>query len=208
MTATTHPLTVAGDAVTHPFWSSRGGAAITVGGSLLLAATVVEWLLVAQDAAGLVPLFAALFVAAAVAHAVAMVPVAFGRHGSDGAVGRSALGKAGLIVFGLAFLANQLAYLVVAYFLPAQDDYSAFLALQTALGVVQFVALLAGAIVIVRAGVATGAARWSLLVLAVLSIVLNGIGQLSGDVDVVTVVHLVSTVAQIIAGIVYLRHRR
>ena len=191
----------------RPFWSTWSGAGIALGGALLLVATLLEWVLLREDAPGLVPVFAVLFLGSAVAHAAAMWPLAFGRRGDDGAVGRSVLGMVALVVFGLAFFANQVSYFVVAYGLPEQDDYTAFGLLQTVLGATQFVALLVGAIVIARAGVATGAARWSLLVLAVLSIGIGVTAQVSGDPDVVTVVYLVSTVAQIAAGVVYLRYR-
>lgn len=195
-------------ATARPFWSTWGGAGITLGGTFLLVATILEWVLANQDAPALVPVFAIFFLVSALAHAAAMVPVAFGRRGSDGAVGRSALGKAALLSFGLAFLINQVAYFVVAYTLPPQDDYSVFVSVQTVLGVIQFIGLLVGAIVIVRAGVATGAARWSLLALAIVSIAIQVIARLSGDFDVITVVYVLSTVAQIVAGVVYLRHRR
>ncbi|ROP50198.1 MULTISPECIES: hypothetical protein [unclassified Rathayibacter] len=195
-------------ATSRPFWSGAAGAGITVGGALLLLATVLEWHQAREGTAALVPAITVLLVVSTAAHAAAMLPLAFGRRGSDGAVAGSVLGKAALLVFGAAFLANQLSYLAAAYALPSQVDYAALGDFQLGAGVVQSAALLLGGVVIARRGVATGAARWALLVLATVSIVLGVSTRSADDLDALTALLLLSTVAQIVTGVVFLRHRR
>lgn len=189
---------------TRPVWGVGGGVAITLGGVLLLIATLVEVPLWAgeQPDPGLLGIFTVLFLGSTVAHAVAMIPLAGGRTGADGIVGASVVGRVALLGFGAVFLTSQTVYYVVTYALPPVDDYSGVLALTTVLGVGQLVLLLVGSIAIIRAGIATGAARWAFLALTCVAIVTGVVANAAETTEAATVALLCSTGAQIVVGLV------
>lgn len=183
-------------------WAIWGGSLITVGGALLFLATLVEVPLQEDASPALLGLFAALFLGSTVAHAVAMVPLSGGRTGADGIVGASLLGRLSLLGFGAVFLTSQTVYFVVTYALPPVDDYSGAVALTLALSVTQLLLLLVASIVIIRAGVATGAARWAFLALTVVAVVTGAVANSADSLAVGTVALLCSTGAQIVVGLV------
>lgn len=187
-----------------PIWARGGGAGILIGGVLLLAATVVEAFL--WDGADLITAFAALFLASTVAHALAMLPLALGSTGADGIAGGRMLGTVALLAFGAVFLLNQTLYFVTAYG-PSDGDGVDTSWLAPVLGATQLALLLTAAIVVVRAGRATGAARWALLALSVVAIVTGLTATAADDPAVITVALIASTVSQIVTGVVLLAHR-
>ncbi|WP_291036456.1 hypothetical protein [Herbiconiux sp.] len=201
--ATENPV---GQATTEvrPAWGLWGGSAITLGGALLFVATLIEVPLWQEETLnpGLLAVFTVLFLGSTVAHAVAMIPLSGGRTGSDGIVGRSLVGRVALLGFGAVFLTMQTVYYTVTYALPAADDYSGVLALTTVLGVVQLALLLIGSLVIIRAGVATGAARWAFLALTVVAIITGATANTTESTEIATVALLCSTGAQIVVGLV------
>ncbi|KQP53877.1 hypothetical protein [Agreia sp. Leaf283] len=201
-----------GRSTPRPAWSLWSGIGIATGGALLLIATLLEIPLLDDPNSGVLGLFAVTFLASTIIHAAAMVPLTGGATGDAGAVGRSLLGRFALLGFGGLFLTSQIVYFVVVYAMPAVDDYSGVLSLTTGLGLAQLVLLLVGSLVIVRAGVATGSARWALLALTVVAIVTGVVGNATDSTEVATSAHLVSTVTQIVVGIVFIaytpRHHR
>lgn len=190
-------------------WARGGGAGIALGGALLLAATVVEALV--WDGADLLGLFAALFITSVTVLAAAMLPLALGSTGANGITGGRMLGTIALLAFGAVFATNQMIYLVTTYGPSgaAGDDAgridTAWLA--PVLGALQLVLLLTAAIVVARAGTATGAARWALLALSLVAIVTGVVATFATDPAVTIVALISSTVAQVITGIVLLAHR-
>ncbi|MCC4908085.1 hypothetical protein [Microbacterium sp. cx-59] len=191
----------------HPAWARGGGGAIAVGGALLLAATVVEVPLWDDVAGPMLPLFTALFLASAVVHALAMLPLALGSTGADGVVGTPnrvtrMVGTVALLGFGAIFLLNQTLYYVTTYGAPDGAGYSTIAWFPPLLAGAQLVFLLAASIAVVRAGVATGAARWSLLALTIVAAIAGAVAGASGEVTVVTIALVSSCVAQIVVGAV------
>jgi hypothetical protein len=196
-----------GSAGARPVWGVWGGAAVLVGGTLLLAATLVEVAYWEGPNGGLLVVFAVLFLGSTVAHALSMIPLSGGRTGSDGIVGSSLVGRVALLGFGAVFLTSQTLYYTVTYALPEVDDYSGVLALSTALGAIQLLLLLVGAIEVVRAKVATGAARWAFLALSGVSILTGVIANGTESAEVAAVALLCSTGTQIVVGLVLLTAR-
>lgn len=186
----------------RPAWGVWGGGLITVGGTLLLIATLVEVPLQEDASGALLALFAVLFLGSAVAHALAMVPLSGGRTGADGIVGGSVVGRLALLGFGAVFLTSQTVYFVVTYALPPVDDYSGAFVLTLVLSVTQLLLLLVASLVVLRAGVAVGAARWALLALTVVAVVTGAVANAADSLAVATVALLCSTGAQIVVGLV------
>jgi len=186
----------------RPAWGVWGGAAVTVGGAMLLVATLVEIAYWEGPSTALLSVFTVLFLGSTVAHSLAMIPLSGGRSGSDGIVGSSLVGRVALLGFGALFLTSQTVYYTVTYALPEVDDYSGVLILSTALGAIQLVLLLVGAVVIVRAKVATGAARWAFLALSGMSILTGVIANGTDSAEVAAVALLCSTGTQIVVGLV------
>lgn len=191
----------------RPAWALWGGAAITTGGVFLFVATLLEVPLAENAEGGLLAVFTVLFLGSAVAHALSMIALSGGRTGSDGAIGASVLGRIALLGFGGVFLALQTVYYTVTYALPAVDDYSGVLVLSTVLAVAQLVLLLVGSLVIVRAGIATGAARWALLALTGVAAITGVVANATDSAEVATVALLCSTGAQIVVGLVFVMTR-
>ena len=205
MTATptmNETITAEGTTRRRPVWSLWGGIAVTVGGAMLLVATLVEVPLWEEGGSGLLGLFTVLFLGSTVVHALAMIPLSGGASGADGAVGSSWVGRAALLGFGAVFLTSQTVYYTVTYALPAVDDYSGVMALTAVLGIGQLLLLLVGSIVIVTARVATGAARWALLALTGVAVITGAVANGTDSAEVATVALLCSTGAQIVVGLV------
>lgn len=200
---TKHPAFAETDA---RVWARWGGGLITVGGLLLAAATVVEVGLRTEPAGPSLPLFAALFLSSAALLAAAMLPLALGTMAANGITGSRVRGTFALLGFGAVFFANQLVYYVMTYGTTLSADASAGW-LPLTLGIVQPVLLVVGAVGAVRAGVATGAARWALGALAAVVAVAGGIASASDDVAIVTIALMSSCVAQIVVGVVFLAAR-
>lgn len=158
----------ASDAATtgpRPRWPRTAGLLIVAGGALLTAATAIEITADVATESGPAIAFYLLFLTSTLAHVAAMVPLALGRGDGQGAVGASLVGKVALLGFGALFLANQSMYLVTAYLLPTAALTDGAMAFLVAMSAVQGVALLVGGIVIVRAGILRGGARWAVVVL-------------------------------------------
>lgn len=183
-------------------WARWGGTGILLGGTLLLAATIVEVTLWDDASSALLPLFTLLFLASTVVHALAMLPLALGSTGADGITGTRMVGKVTLLGFGAVFLLNQTLYFVTTYGSVDAVDLSLIGWLPLTLAAAQLVLLLTAAIAVVRAGVATGSARWALLALTVVAAIAGAVAGASGDVAVVTVALMSSCVAQIVVGLV------
>lgn len=190
-------------------WARGGGTGIALGGALLLAATVVEALV--WDGADLVGLFAALFITSITVLATAMLPLALGSTGADGIAGGRMLGTIALLAFGAVFATNQMIYFVTTYGPASTAGDTAggidIAWLAPVLGALQLVLLLTAAIVVARAGIATGAARWALLALSLVAMVTGIVATLAIDPAVTIVALISSTVTQVVTGIVLLAHR-
>lgn len=185
----------------RPAWARWGGGGIILAATLLLLATIAESILARQGGGFWNALFAVLLLGAAIAYALAMVPLALGSSGANGIVGRSVVGKLGLLGFGALFLAAEISYYVTLYLLPPVDDYSGWNAFSLALGIAQMALLLVAAIVVARGAIASGYARFALLAVVVVATVTGMIAQGTSDVTTVTVAHLISTGTQVLAGI-------
>jgi len=201
-TTTKHPAFAETDARA---WARWGGGLIAAGGALLLAATMVEVGLRTEPTGPALPLFAVLFLASAAILAASMLPLALGTMAANGITGNRVRGTFALLGFGAVFFANQLVYYVMTYGTPGGAD--AALGWLLTLGIVQLVLLTVGAVGAVRAGIATGAARWALLALAAVVAVTGGIASASDDVATVTIALVSSCVAQIVVGVVFLAAR-
>lgn len=202
-TTTKHPAFAETDARA---WARWGGGLIAAGGALLLAATVVEVGLRTEPTGPALPLFAVLFLASAAVLAAAMLPLALGTVAANGITGSRVRGTFALLGFGAVFFANQLVYYVMTYGTPGGADASLGW-LPLTLGIVQLVLLIVGGVGAARAGVATGAARWALLALAVVVAAAGAIASASDDVATVTIALLSSCVAQIVVGGVFVAAR-
>jgi hypothetical protein len=202
--------TLAAPTTRRPIWQIHGGGDLVVGAALLLVATLLEYPLL-TDSTDRGPLFwgfVVTFVLSLVAYAAAMFALAFGSKGDDGIVGRSVLGRAALIGFGIFWFAAQLVYLLSHYFTAPGSDFAAANAAAIVLVALTYVSAVVAGIVIVRARVATGFARWSLLLLMIVAAVCGGIANAVGSPEVVTVAYSLSTVAQLLIGVSYLANRR
>lgn len=197
---TTHAHQPQIDLRSAPRWAVGGGLGILIGGVLLLIATVIESGLPGGGASGLLPAFSALFLGSTVSHAVAMLPLALGSTGSNGITGSHVLGTTALLSFGAVFLANQTVYYAMTY----GGGGTSMEWLPMVLGVVQLLLLMTAAVVVLRAHVATGAARWALAALAAVATVTGVVATASEDAVTITVALISSTVAQIIVGVTLL----
>ena len=135
-------------------WRLLGGGGLILGGILwTLHAVLVQ--------AGILSLGPWLYVVALIVVAVALVLVAFGETGSNGAVGDWVLGKAALIVYAAGFL------------LLAVNAAAALGATVVAIAAVLVIlGGLVSAYAINKKGVAKGAARWFLFIPAVVGALL------------------------------------
>lgn len=186
-------------------WPKAAGILILAGGILLTAATAIEISSDVATAAGPAAAFWVLFLASTFAHVAAMFSLALGRGDGQGAAGRSIVGKVALLGFGAFFLANQSMYLLAAYLLQATAPTEGAMAFLFGMSAVQGVLLLVGGIVIVRAKVLTGAARWAILVLAIIGFALGAVINASSAEALTNTMYFVSTGAQIVAGILIAR---
>ena len=209
-TTATAPVTSRSSFVPHApsrVWSRLGGGGIALGGTLLLTATVIEVALRDDTTSPMLPVFAVLFLASAAVLALAMLPLALGSTGADGITGTHSVGKLALLSFGAVFLLNQTLYFITTYGVPGGADDAAIAWMPLVLAALQLLLLLTASIAVVRAGVATGAARWALLAMTVVVAVTGAVAAASDDVAVVTIALVSSCVAQIVVGGVLLSAR-
>ncbi|MGX5681706.1 hypothetical protein [Schumannella luteola] len=195
-------MTAATAASTRPAWSTFGGGGILLAATLLFVATILEyvyWVVAEADSPGLLVAVVVTLGASILLYAAAVFPLAFGSRGSNGIVGRSVLGKVALLAFGLGFAVAETLYLIATYGIGADPGWGAMVFF-----VVQFVGIVVAAIVIARASIATGFARWSLLIGSALALVCSIVVRTTDSFEVVTVAYCVSTVIQAIVGASYL----
>ncbi len=184
---------------------TAGAGAFAAAAVLLLVATLLELgtLPHPSDHGGLFWLFFVVFAVSILLFAYAVFPLALGSKGGNGIVGPSALGTIGLIAFGIFWLVSQVFYLISTYFSPN----SALDTVSTVFIGLAFIGGIIAAIVIIRAGVEKGIARWSLLVAVIVSLVTGAISAAVGDLVLTTVMEIVSTLAQLLVGVSYLPSR-
>jgi len=192
-------------ATVRPSWPRAAGILILTGGVLLTAATALEIGTDVSTEPGPATAFWVLFLASTLAHVAAMFPLALGRGDGRGAVGSSVAGKLALLGFGAFFLANQSLYLLAGYLLPISEPVDGATAFLFGMSAVQGLLLTIGGIMIVRARVLTGAARWAILVLSLVGFALGAVINASSVEALTNTMYFVSTGAQIIAGLLIAR---
>jgi len=188
----------------RPRWSSWGGGALLAGGLVLLTATIIEYFVwqTTTLATGVFVVFSVLFLANIVLYLVAMSALAL----ADGGIaGRSAIGRTGLVLFGLGWAVGQAVYWS-SYFLDALPV--ALDVLGTVALVVTYAGAVAAAVVIALGRVVHGLARWSLVVGLAIGAICAGIANAVSDQVLTTVLLSVSCAAQAWVGLTYLRARR
>lgn len=132
-------------------WRLFGGSALLVGGLLWLIGAILKLAGVAGADAWLVAIGILLA-------GIAAFFVAFGQTGSNGAVGASALGKVGLVAFGLGWVVLAGASLFVLFgALASVPDV-----LRWVVAALVVIGGLIGAFIINGRGVARGLAKWVL----------------------------------------------
>ena len=114
MTAPAAPVPPASAPTSRPSWPRAAGILILAGGVSLTAATALEIGTDVSTEAGPAAAFFALFLASALAHIVAMFPLALGRGDGRGAAGASVVGKLALTGFQEVFIANLSGDLLLA----------------------------------------------------------------------------------------------
>lgn len=188
-----------------PSWPRAAGVLILAGGVMLTVATALEvGTDVATDPAPAAA-FWVLFLGSVLAQVAAMFPLALGRGDGHGAVGSSLVGKLALLGFGAFLLANHSLYLVVTYLLPTATPSVGAMAFALGVSAVQGMLLVLGGVVIARAGVLRGAARWAILVLSLVGFALGAVVSDPANGVLTDVMYFVSTGAQIVAGILIAR---
>jgi hypothetical protein len=187
---------------TRPAWSRLGGGGILAAALLLFSATILEyfyWVPAGGDSPALLVAILVTFGLSILLYLLCVFPLAFGSTGSNGIVGRSVVGKIALLAFGIGFAALQTTYLMNTYITGGDAG-----AVSPVLAAVQYLGVLVAAIIIARVGIATGAARWALLVGAVVSAVCQVVVQTAVSYEVVTIAYSVSTIVQAAVGVTYL----
>ena len=141
---------------------------------------------------------------AATAILLAAFPLALGSNGTNGIVGASVTGRVALVAFGgftvLAPL-TRLGFFFVSF--PESGGIQATAELFQALAVITG---LIGAVVIARAGIAVGAARYALLATGLIAVIAVLAGSLNNFLG--WVLAAASVLAQLATGILYLRNRQ
>ncbi len=194
--------------VSRPRWQTTGGGTFLAAAALLAVATLFEYPLLNDPSSRTVIfwIFVVLFAGSAILFLIASSALAFGSTGSNGIIGRSVLGKVGLLGFGVFWLLAQGIYLLWAYFLTAPDS-SAFETLTTVLTILMFAsATLAGVMVAVK-HIATGIARWSILIGLVISAIASTAARSTSSAELLTVLYVVSALVLAFVGVTYLRAR-
>lgn len=188
----------------RPVWRSYGGGGLALGGLVLLCATFVEWAYYAQGAVDDVLLlsYGVTFVAALVVLAVSTVPLAFGSTGRDGVVGRSLAGRIALVGYGWVFLAAQVALLLATF-----AGVEAASTVNLVLTLVQTGCAVVAVVVVYRARIARGAARWSLALSVLVGIVAGVVSNVAPSLDVVMAAFCLSAASIAFAGVTYVLWR-
>ena len=194
---------------------SLGGVAIVLATLVPIVAETVGLFPVPYDLSWLnqfgQPLFAQL---SAVVLVAAFTILAMGVEKEPGIAGASIIGKLSLILFAVAGLAVRV--IAPATLAPLGTSPNVLALLAVGFGssvVVSLVALVVASIVVFRAGVIGGVARWGLLVLAIATAITSAVGL--SDVPAVGPVEIVSTwgypvelVLQLALGVFYIHHGR
>ena len=170
-------------------WRLFGGGGVLVGALLW----TLEAVLALASVTALSPW---LGVIGQVLIAIGFALVAFGETGSNGAVGKSTLGKVALVGYALAFL-----------LLAVNAFASLGTAVVTIAAILLIVGGLVGAYVIFQKGVAKGIARWFLFVPAVVG-ALWAIGTWVPSIAALTWLDLVLAITLLITGALYLFNDR
>ena len=171
-------------------WRLFGGGGVLVGALLW----TLEAVLVLAGVTALAPW---LSVIGLVLIAIGFALVAFGETGSNGAVGKSTLGKIALVLYAIAFL-----------LLGINAAAKLGTTVTTIAAILLIVGGLVSAYVIFQAGVAKGAARWFLFIPAVIgalwAIGVLGVASIAG----LTWLPLVLAISLLITGALYLFNDR
>jgi len=180
------------------------------GGGGLLAAAVLQglgllgYVLTSTRMPGLASTLAdGFWLLAATALLLAMFPLALGTGKSDGIVGSSVSGKTALIGFGGFTLLSRITTLGF-FFIGFPQAGS----ITTTVDVFESVAAISGivaSVIIVRAGVVTGFARWTLLAAVSAAVLAGLLTGLSGPLS--WALAAVALAALALAGLSYLRYR-
>jgi len=187
----------------RPRWSTWGGGALLTGSLALLVATIVEYFVwqTTTLATGIFVVFSILLFANIALYLVAMFSLAF----ADGGIaGRSAIGRIGLILFGVGWAVQESIYWS-GYFsdtLPSALDVLSTVAL-----IVTYVGVIAAAVIVALGRVVRGLARWALIVGFAIAAVCASVANSQSDEMLSTVLLSVSCVAQGLVGLSYLRAR-
>lgn len=189
----------------RPVWRTYGGGGLLLGGSVLLFATIIEWIASADPAAGdgMLLAYGVAFVAALAVLAASVLPLALGSTGRNGVVGASMLGRVALIAYGWLFLAAQVALLFATY----ADGGGAAAVLSLALTGAQTIAAVVAVVVIARARVATGVARWSFAASVAAGIVAGAVANAAPSLEIVMIGFCVSATSIALVGLTYLGQR-
>jgi len=187
----------------RPRWSTWGGGGLLAGGLALLVATILEYFVwqTTTLGTGVFVAFSILFLANIVLYLVAMPALAFA---GGGIAGRSAIGRAGLVLFGVGWAVSQIVYWS-GYFLDAFP--TALDVTQTIALVVTYVGAIAAAVIIALGRVVRGLPRWSLLVGLAIAAICAGIANAVSDQVLTTVLLSISCAAQALVGLSYLGAR-
>ena len=186
-------------------WRILGGGTLLVAALLLLLASILEANPITHPAdhdAGFW-LFAIVYSLSSILFLLAVFPLAFGSSGSNGIVSDSALGKTGLIAFGVFCLVSRELYLVGTYFTnrTATDTASN---LSNLASLLLFVGAIIAGIVIARRGVAQGIARWSMLIALAISLITTALTFTTDATATIRVLDCISALGQAFAGYTYL----
>jgi hypothetical protein len=177
-------------------WRLFGGGGLLVGGLVWLLGEILTY-------AGQTTIGSWLEAVGVVVVGVALFFIAFGQTGSNGAVGKSVLGKAALVVYGIGWLLLGLVWLLAV----AGTPIAAAGALVTIGAVLIAVGGVVSAIVVLQSGVARGAARWILFLPALwglyVAVVLLGWVALAG-----LWLLLIQAALFAVTGLLYLLNRR
>jgi hypothetical protein len=137
-------------------WRLFGGGGLIVGGVVSLIAAIV-------GVAAATPVIVWLYILAFLIIGVALLFVAFGQTGSNGAVGNSVLGKVSLIGYALAWILAALFALLSALKVLADPGT----AVSWIIGVLIIAGGLLSAFSVFQQGVARGFAKWALFAPAI-----------------------------------------
>ena len=147
--------------------------------------------------------------AAVLAVAITILAVGIGKE--SGIVGASIIGKLSLILFAIAGLAQSVIAPATLAPLGTSPNVLALLAVGfESSWVLGLAALIVASIVVLRAGVIRGVARWGLIVLAIATAVTTAVGLVPtvGAGEIASWGYHVELLLQLAIGVLYLQHGR